>query len=49
MEVKGQVSLEYLIMTIFVVIPMLLMIGYIVHKLAYLYHVEDLMMKIPIL
>ncbi len=44
---EGQVMLEYLIITIFVVIPMIMLLTVIVNKLATLYSLADLALKIP--
>ena len=46
---KGQVMLEFLLITIFVVIPMIALLAVLVKKLALIYGIADLVMKIPVI
>ncbi len=48
-EERGQVMLEFLLITIFVVVPMIILLAVIVKKLALIYSIADLSMKVPVL
>ena len=45
---SGQAMIEYIVIVIFVALPLMGIIGLIIKKMLFLYHITDLLMKIPV-